>query len=50
VWSPYQAFVTDSPTELKREEVLKWFGNQEEFLKFHQLPMNQLLESFKLRP
>lgn len=39
-WSSYPAFLTDSPTELKREEVLKWFGNRVEFLKFHQLPLN----------
>lgn len=39
-WSSYQAFLTDTPTELKREEVLEWFGNREEFLKFHQLPMD----------
>jgi putative transposase len=47
-WSSYLAMLTDKPTALKREEVLKWFGNLEEFLKFHQLPMNQLLESLKL--
>jgi putative transposase len=39
-WSSYQAFLTDTPTELKREEVLKWFGNREEFLKFHQLEID----------
>jgi putative transposase len=39
-WSSYLAMLSDKPTALKREEVLKWFGNREEFLKFHQIEMN----------
>jgi putative transposase len=34
-WNSYAAFLTEKPTFLKRKEVLEWFGNREEFLKFH---------------
>lgn len=35
-WSSYQTILSDAPTTLQREEVLKWFGNREEFITFHQ--------------
>jgi hypothetical protein len=28
--------LSDKTTSIKRDEVLKWFGNRDEFLKFHQ--------------
>ncbi len=34
-WSSFQAFLSDSPTLLKRKEVLEWFGGKNGFLKFH---------------
>lgn len=34
-WSSYQAFLSDAPTLLKRNEVLEWFGGMDGFLKFH---------------
>ncbi len=35
-YSSFLSFLSESPTKLPREEVLKWFGGKEEFLKFHQ--------------
>ena len=34
-WSSYQTILSEKPTSLKREEVLKWFGNKDEFFKLH---------------
>lgn len=34
-WSSYNTFLTDKRTFLKRNEVLSWFGNVEEFIKLH---------------
>jgi hypothetical protein len=34
-WSSYCALLSDKATLLKREEVLRWFGNKREFAKFH---------------
>lgn len=33
--SSYQTILSEKPTALKREEVLKWFGNVDQFLKIH---------------
>lgn len=35
-WNSYQAILQDQPTSLRRDEVLQWFGNRNEFLKMHQ--------------
>ena len=45
-WSSYHSLLSDAPTFLKREEVIKWFGNREEFIKFHQQPST--LQGFNL--
>ena len=34
-WSSYHSILSKSPTKLKRKEVIEWFGNEEEFIKFH---------------
>jgi len=34
-YSSYKAFLTDSPTKVNREYVLKLFGTKEEFISFH---------------
>ena len=34
-YSSYSAFISDKPTFLQREEVLKWFGNEKKFTEFH---------------
>jgi hypothetical protein len=38
-YSSYQSLLSNSPTLLKRNAVLEWFGNKEGFVKFHE--MNQ---------
>jgi len=35
-YSSFQSLLSDAPTKLAREELLKWFGGKEGFLKFHQ--------------
>lgn len=34
-YSSYTIYLSDEPTNIKREEGLKWFGNKEEFVKIH---------------
>lgn len=34
-YSSYQSILSELPSKLKRKEVLDWFGNKEEFIKFH---------------
>lgn len=47
-WSSYQRILIDKPTKLFKKEVLNWFGNRNEFIKFHEsevdLPANLYLE------
>ena len=38
-WSSYQDLLQETPTTLKREEVIQWFGNHDEFIKFHRQPL-----------
>lgn len=33
--SSYKAFMVDKQTQLKKGEVIEWFGNKEEFIRFH---------------
>ncbi len=40
-WSSFHTMLSDAPTTLQREEVLKWFGNKEEFITFHQQRQKQ---------
>lgn len=34
-WSSYHSFLSHSPTLLKREKVLEWFGGKDNFVKYH---------------
>jgi REP element-mobilizing transposase RayT len=34
-WSSYQAMLLDKTSKLKKQEVLEWFGNQENYKQFH---------------
>lgn len=34
--SSYNAFILQKDTQIKRADVLDWFGNKEQFIKFHQ--------------
>ncbi len=38
--SSYNAFLLDKATRLERDEILNWFGNQEQYLRFHQQPLD----------
>jgi hypothetical protein len=35
----YQSLLSDKPTLLCREEVTGWFGSKEQFIKFHDQPV-----------
>jgi putative transposase len=36
-WSSYHAIISNEYTLIKREEVLKWFGDKEKFIQTHQI-------------
>lgn len=38
-WSSYHAIVSNSPTQLLRNEILDWFGGAEQFIEFHKQPV-----------
>ena len=38
-WSSYRELLANSPTKLNRDKVLGWFGNKEQFIKFHSQPI-----------
>lgn len=39
-WSSYQLILNDAPTFIRREEVLAWFGNRNEYEKIHRQPID----------
>jgi REP element-mobilizing transposase RayT len=39
-WSSYPAFLSSSPTQLPRKEIIDWFGSRESFIQFHQQPID----------
>ena len=38
-WSSFHELLTGERTFLKGDEVIEWFGNKEEFIKYHQQPI-----------
>lgn len=34
-WSSYHSILIEKQTQLKKEEVIKWFGNKQQFEKYH---------------
>ncbi|NOY57552.1 MAG: hypothetical protein GXO75_01280 [Calditrichaeota bacterium] len=34
-FSSYNAFLSNSPTKVRREDVLDWFGSKSAFIEFH---------------
>jgi putative transposase len=38
-WSSYLSLLSTSGTNLLRTDVIKWFGNEEAYVKFHQQPI-----------
>lgn len=43
-YSSYQAHLSDRPSRLKREEVLRWFGGREGYVNFHRLHQEDLIQ------
>ncbi len=40
-WSSYNIIIGNEETWIKRDEVIRWFGNAQEFVKLHQMPLNK---------
>ncbi len=38
-WSSYKTFLSKSPTKVKRQQVLEFFGGETGFLKFNSQPI-----------
>ena len=38
-FSSYNAMLSEQPTRLLREDVIRWFGNKKEFIRVHQQPI-----------
>ena len=38
-YDSYNELLSDKPTELKRDEVIEWFGSPEQFILFHEQPV-----------
>lgn len=34
-WSSYNSLLSDKPSKLKKQEVIKWFGNEEGYRHYH---------------
>ncbi|MEL7004203.1 MAG: hypothetical protein AAFN93_15900 [Bacteroidota bacterium] len=45
-WSSYLPLLSDKPTLLKRNEVFQWFGGIEEFITFHQQPIDLKISKY----
>ncbi len=41
-YSSYSSLISNKPTILLREELLRWFGNREEFILFHELNLKSM--------
>ena len=39
-WSSYSSMLTDKPTKLKKQEVITWFGNENNYLAYHRENQN----------
>jgi putative transposase len=35
-WSSWHSYLTESPTKLRRQEVLEWFGGKDQFIQLHE--------------
>lgn len=43
-FSSYHSFLSNAPSDLKREEVIAWFGGIDPFKKYHELQMDQFAQ------
>lgn len=39
-WSSFSDILQEEPSLVKREEIIRWFGNKEEYLRFHLRPID----------
>ncbi|MFD0939925.1 transposase [Pedobacter boryungensis] len=45
-WSSYKGIISNKPTRLMKTEVIKWFGNEQEYLNFHNVGKHLLNYNF----
>jgi uncharacterized ubiquitin-like protein YukD len=45
-FSSYRTILSDYKTIMKREDVINWFGNKEQFIEFHEKGKNNIQEDF----
>ena len=45
-WSSYKGIISAKPSRLMKEEVIKWFGNEQEFIKFHTIGKYSFKDKF----
>ena len=44
-FSSYKAYLSDAPSRVSKREILEWFGNVPEFIKFHEGSLQHFLET-----
>lgn len=44
-FSSYRAYLSDAPSRVAKREILEWFGNIQEFTKFHEGSLQHFLET-----
>jgi hypothetical protein len=47
-YDSYKSLISDAPTALLRNEVIEWFGNKEEFIKFHQQTIDPKIDFYDI--
>ena len=47
-YDSYKSLISDAPTALLRNEAIEWFGNKEEFIKFHQQTIDLKIDFYDI--
>ena len=47
-YDSYHSLISDAPTSLLRKDVMEWFGNKEEFIKFHQETIDPKIDFYDI--
>ena len=47
-YDSYHSLISNAPTSLLRKDVMEWFGNKEEFIKFHQQTIDPKIDFYDI--
>ncbi len=47
-YDSYHSLISNAPTSLLRKDVMEWFGNKEEFIKFHQQTIHPKIDFYDI--